>query len=115
MMRAFDAQDSDKKYQETMQSLDTLDAKVEKLLERQEKVTHAEFLRWLCHLDPIADHEFFLEETGTLDNFSKRGLWLFQSNEYESWVHPTSPDESVLRIQGSMGTGKTTLTTLSVE
>jgi hypothetical protein len=141
MMRAFDAQDSDKKHQETVQSLDRIDANVEKLLERQERETNSDILQWLCQLDPIDEHEFFLEKTGTPDKFSKQGSWLFRSDEYKfflektgtpdkfskqgswlfrsdeykSWVNPTAPEDSVLWIQGSMGTGKTNVTTLIVE
>ncbi|KAG4442348.1 hypothetical protein IFR05_002199 [Cadophora sp. M221] len=74
MMRTFDAQDSDKKHQETMQSLDRIDGAVEKLLDHKERDTDSNILQWLCQLDPIDEHEFFLEETGTLGGFSARGL-----------------------------------------
>ena len=115
MMQTFDAQDSDKKHQETVQSLKRIETNVKKILERQEGETNSDILEWLCPLNPIDEHEFFLEKTGTQDKFSERGSWLFRSDEYKSWVNPTAPEDSVLWIQGSMGTGKTAVTTLIVE
>ncbi|KAK6538895.1 hypothetical protein TWF694_010452 [Orbilia ellipsospora] len=67
-----------------------------------------QIMNWISNHDPQAD---FARESRRRVKAS--GQWLLNTNTFQSWQY--SPDERILRIVGSPGSGKTVLSTTIVE
>jgi hypothetical protein len=67
-------------------------------------------LRWISEIDPFYTHNEVLRKLGK--RYHSSATWLFESDEYQDWI---ASDFGFLILQGSVGTGKSSLISLAIE
>ena len=72
-------------------------------------------IEWISKINPGDDHGSILDRTKTDTVFRTSGQWLLGRSQYHAWTEATHEAESVLSIEGYIGTGKTSLMSLIIE
>lgn len=76
-------------------------------IEKEAQSRNSQILKWLSSHDIRGSYKGVLERTGVDDRYSNRCQWLIDHQHFEYWSAPGN--KSFLWLQGTIGTGKTTL------
>lgn len=80
--------------------------------------TRVEVLRWIYPQDPLNDHDMNLKRTRVGTIYRGAGQWFIDCAEFQQWSREEETVEragAVMWLQGTVGTGKTTLVTRTIE
>ena len=93
----------------SIQAGDAICKAIEKKITVQEKVLEreSEILKWVSSFDVRSTHEGVLEITKMNGEYRRHGQWLIDHSHFENWR--TLSTYSTLWLNGTIGTGKTTL------
>lgn len=76
-------------------------------VEKEKQDRESKILKWLSPHDIRGSFKSVLERTGVDDQYSARCQWLVDHENFEKWYAPGT--SSVLWLNGTIGTGKTTV------